>query len=187
MSAEYERATIRAEWPAEFDDGARCGFPGCPKLPMSRAAIRWGFTGGHSRAAMPGLPASTKAIATEPFSKRKWRKMIDRPHYLTAEEWGEACRLANNEAKPAKRAPRKSPGNGIAAGGARAGFIETRPEVLIERTMNRCRLHPASSRSRFHGSWRDWLARGKRHMHRRPARNRENHPRHEDGRDGLGG
>ena len=48
--------------------------------------------------------------------------MIDRPHYLTAEEWGEACRLANNEAKPAERAPRKSPGNGIAAGGARAGF-----------------------------------------------------------------
>jgi hypothetical protein len=26
MSAENERAAIRKEWPAEFDDGARCGF-----------------------------------------------------------------------------------------------------------------------------------------------------------------
>lgn len=26
--AEAERAAIRAVWPAEFDDGARCGFSG---------------------------------------------------------------------------------------------------------------------------------------------------------------
>jgi hypothetical protein len=107
---------------------------------------------------MPGLPASTKAIATEPFSKRKWRKMIDRPHYLTAEEWGEACRLANNEAKPAERAPRKSPGNGIAAGGARAGFFKPRPEPRSNWTMT---LACASGlrQSLFHGFGRDgWRA-----------------------------
>jgi hypothetical protein len=26
MNAESERAAIRKQWPAEFDDGARCGF-----------------------------------------------------------------------------------------------------------------------------------------------------------------
>jgi hypothetical protein len=26
MTVENEREAIRAEWPAEFDDGARCGF-----------------------------------------------------------------------------------------------------------------------------------------------------------------
>jgi hypothetical protein len=26
MSAESARAAIRKQWPAEFDDGARCGF-----------------------------------------------------------------------------------------------------------------------------------------------------------------
>ena len=89
--------------------------------------------------------------------------MIDRPHYLTAEEWGEACRLANNEAKPAKRAPRKSPGNGIAAGGARAGFIETRPESRSNWTMT---LLPASGikPEPISWLWRDWLACGKMHI-----------------------
>jgi putative DNA primase/helicase len=111
---------------------------------------------------MPGLPASTKAIATEPFSKKKWRKMIDRPHYLTDEEWQEACRLAN-EAKPAERSPRKSPGNGIAAGEARAGVFETRPELQSNWTMT---LACASgiAPEPISWLWRGWLARGKMHI-----------------------
>jgi hypothetical protein len=36
MSAESERAAIRKQWPAEFNDGVRCGFlQKCPSRPLS--------------------------------------------------------------------------------------------------------------------------------------------------------
>ena len=45
VSAEYERATIRAEWPAEFDDGARCGFLGRLESPHEPGGYPLGFHG----------------------------------------------------------------------------------------------------------------------------------------------
>jgi hypothetical protein len=45
VSAEYERATIRAEWPAEFDDGARCGFLGRLESPREPSGHPLGFHG----------------------------------------------------------------------------------------------------------------------------------------------
>jgi hypothetical protein len=45
VSAEYERATIRAEWPAEFDDGARCGFLGRLESPREPGGYPLGFHG----------------------------------------------------------------------------------------------------------------------------------------------
>ena len=45
MSAEYERVTIRAEWPAEFNDGARCGFLGRLESPREPGGYPIGFHG----------------------------------------------------------------------------------------------------------------------------------------------
>jgi hypothetical protein len=43
MSAETERAATRAQWTAEFDDGARCGFLQTFEGPREQGGYPKGF------------------------------------------------------------------------------------------------------------------------------------------------
>jgi hypothetical protein len=56
--------------------------------------------GGRSRAVTHGLQGSTKAPSKrKSLLKKKRRKLIERPDYLTEDKWEEARRAAK-EAKP---------------------------------------------------------------------------------------
>ena len=59
-----ELTTLRAQWPAEYRDGARCAFLIRFDGEREGAAIRAASTGGRLSAAMPGSRASTSASTT---------------------------------------------------------------------------------------------------------------------------
>jgi hypothetical protein len=68
----------------------------------NKAAIREGFTDGRLNAAMHGSRASTKVPLKSKNLSNKWgRKMIERPPYVTQEEFEDAKREAKAQ-KPRK-------------------------------------------------------------------------------------
>jgi AAA domain len=109
---------------------------------------------------MPDLQASIKAIVTEPYFKKKWRrKMIDRPDYVTDEEWQEACRAAKKP-KPAEGARKR---NGASA---RDGFDsawagpDSQPANWTVALTCASSIKPAP----ISWLWWEWLAGGKMHI-----------------------
>jgi hypothetical protein len=87
---ESERAAIRAEWPTEFNDGARCGFSGEFDGPREQGGYPVGF---HK------WPLECRTAWTKGFVTKRAAKMIERPDYYTKEQWQEYLRTAK-EPKP---------------------------------------------------------------------------------------
>jgi hypothetical protein len=72
-SAADEVAGLSPRWPAEFRDGARCGFLLRFDGEREKAAIPADFTSGRLSAGMYGLPASTEASTIDSVSRKRRR------------------------------------------------------------------------------------------------------------------